>query len=400
MSINTLLLIDVFHMKNINASYGFKNGDAILKQLKKLIKSVVKYEINNVIACLFKNHVRTEVYRHYSDVIALLIHEDLPRSAILQIKDIILQRLLTHQFIISNPRLNIHINITIGCSKSNEAKLLIIAEKALHHAKANLDSFLFFDENFYLNESTNNNLVELIKYNIDNRTVEPYFQAIMSNKDNTVIKYEALMRLFDKEGNVLPPAVFLEKAKNYRLYVELMKILINKTFDIIVKHQIDVSINLEYNDMINPIIRSLIIERIKAEDIGRHLTIEILESERIQDFEAINSLIHKLKKYSISIAIDDFGTGFSNYENILKLHVDYLKIDGSLIQRIDEEIYMSLIKSIVMFCKQQNIFIIAEFVTDIKTQRYVESLEIDYSQGYYIQKPMKIAHILEMSDEK
>ena len=96
----------------------------------------------------------------------------------------------------------------------------------------------------------------------------------------------------------------------------------------------------------------------------------------------------------MSIAIDDFGTGFSNYEYIVKLNVDYLKIDGSLIQRIDEEIYMNLIKSIVMFCRKQNIKTVAEYVSDLKIQRYVHSLGIDYSQGYYIQKPVPIEQIM------
>ena len=76
------------------------------------------------------------------------------------------------------------------------------------------------------------------------------------------------------------------------------------------------------------------------------------------------------------------------------MNVDYLKIDGSLIQKIDEDIYMNLIKSIVMFCEQQNIKLIAEYVSDLKIQRYVKSLGIDYSQGYYIQKPISIEQII------
>ena len=56
-------------------------------------------------------------------------------------------------------------------------------------------------------------------------------------------------------------------------------------------------------------------------------------------------------------------------------------------------IYTNLIKSIVMFCNKQNIKLVAEYVSDIKILRYVKSLGIDYSQGYYIQKPLSIEHI-------
>ena len=104
--------------------------------------------------------------------------------------------------------------------------------------------------------------------------------------------------------------------------------------------------------------------------------------------------------YGVKIAIDDFGTGFSNYENILNLDIDYIKIDGSLIKKIDKDIYLNLIKSIVLFSKQQNIKVIAEFVSDLKTLRYVKNIKIDYSQGYHIGKPMNIDELLKVSDEK
>lgn len=381
-------------MKNINASYGFKNGNAVIKQLNKLIKTDIKREINNMLMRNFALKANCKITRHYSDVIALTIYADLTQTAILKIKDIIIQHLLVHQFILTQPKLHIYINATIGCSKSADNNLIIYAEKALHNAKKNLDSFLFFDANLYKNEASNNDLVELIKYNIQNKKVTPYFQAIYCNTTNNIVKYEALMRIFDKQGNVLSPNIFLEKAKSYRLYVQLMQILIEKVFDNILKYKMNVSINLDYNDIINPLIRDIITTQIHQQDLGKYLTIEILESERIQDFDIINDFIREVKKYDVNIAIDDFGTGFSNYEYILKLHVDYLKIDGSLIQKIDEDIYRNLITSIINFCKKEKIKTVAEFVSDLKIQRRVKSLGIDFSQGFYIQKPTPINQLL------
>ncbi|WP_022941777.1 EAL domain-containing protein [Psychromonas hadalis] len=392
--IKTLFLIDILHMKDINASYGFKNGDAVIKQLKVIIKALLKNEINNMLMDTFGVKIVGKVVRHHSDVFSVTFYDNLSETSILKIRDIITKKLITHQFKVFNPEIQININTTIGCSKSSSKDLIIYAEKALYNAKQNFEFFVFFDSNLYKNESSSKSLIELIQYNIENKKVEPYFQAICCNKEDKTVKYEALMRLFDKDGNMLLPGAFLEKAKSYRLYVQLMQILINKVFDIIILHKIHANINLEYNDIINPLISDNIIARIQQEDIGKYLTIEILESERIQNFDIINEFIYKVKEYGVSIAIDDFGTGFSNYEYILKLNVDYLKIDGSLIQKIDEDIYMNLIKSIVMFCGKQNIKIVAEYVSDLKIQRYVKSLGIDYSQGYYIQKPISIEQIV------
>lgn len=142
------------------------------------------------------------------------------------------------------------------------------------------------------------------------------------------------------------------------------------------------------------------ISKIRKNNIGPYLTIEILESEKIANFNIVNDFISEVKKYDVKIAIDDFGTGFSNYEYILNLNVDYIKIDGSLIKKIDEDIYLNLIKSIVQFCKQQEIQIVAEFVSDLKILRYVKAIGIDYSQGYHIGRPVKIEEIIGEKNEK
>ena len=148
---------------------------------------------------------------------------------------------------------------------------------ALKNAKLNYKSYMYYDSNLFKNESLNHNLVDIIKYNIDENKIEPYFQAIYDNNSNNIYKYEALMRLFDKEGNIILPHTFLEKARKYRLYDKLMVIMINKVFDIIKEYSINVSINLEYNDIVNPIIKDLIINRLQKDNTGKYFTIEILE---------------------------------------------------------------------------------------------------------------------------
>ena len=258
---------------------------------------------------------------------------------------------------------------------------------------------MYYDSNLYKNHFLNEELLSTLHRSIKEETVEPYFQPIQDNKTSKIIKYEALMRIFDKEGNLIMPQAFLGKARKYRLFNKLMKILILKVINYIKKYEIDVSINLDYNDILNPTIKNLIINNIKDTKIGSHLTIEILESKKINNFYLVNDFINDLKKYNVQIAIDDFGSGFSNYEHILNINTDFIKLDGSLIKKIDEDIYYNLVKSIVLFCKEQNIKVVAEFVSDLKILRYVKSLDIDYSQGYYIGKAVHIDEIIGKIDE-
>ena len=51
--------------------------------------------------------------------------------------------------------------------------------------------------------------------------IVPYFQPIRDNRTKKICKYEALMRLSDKECNIYSPGQFLEISKNYHLYLQL-----------------------------------------------------------------------------------------------------------------------------------------------------------------------------------
>ena len=389
--IKTLFLIDILYMKDLNAIYDFKNGDFIIKQLKYILKNKTK----DLIKKELQRNINIQINNTHADVFEILIHDNLDMEEIKNIKNLIYENIVSNNFKLIKNHSTINIDVTIGCAKSNDKYLKIYAEKALYNAKINFLHYMYYDSFLYKNESVNENLLDILNYNVDNNLVEPYFQAIMDNTNDEIVKYEALMRIFDINGQILMPNVFIHKAKKCRLYNKLMEIMIDKIIVYILEYKIHVSINLDYTDILNPHIKKILINKIRNNNVGQYLTLEILESEKVSNYDIVNDFINNIKKFGVKIAIDDFGTGFSNYENILNLNLDYIKIDGSLIKKINEDIYLNLIKSIVLFSKQQNIKIVAEFVSDLKTLRYVKNIQIDYSQGYYIGKPMSIQELLE-----
>ncbi|XOB63399.1 EAL domain-containing protein [Campylobacterota bacterium DY0563] len=382
----TIFIVDVLYMKDLNAFYGFKNGDFILSQLYKLLKNKVKKEIS----FFLKKNICIEIKNEHVDVFTITIYDELVEMDIMEVKNIIFNNIMSSQFFLINTKNAIDIDVTIGCAKGKDKDLLIYAERALQNAKMNYIHFMYYDSKLYKNHFINEELLTTLHRNIKDKTVEPYFQAIQDNKTSKIVKYEALMRIYDKEGNIIMPQAFIEKARKYRLFNKMMEILILKVIKYIKKYKIEVSINLDYSDILNPTMKNIIIDNIKNSKVGKYLTIEILESKKISNYYLVNDFINDLKAYDVKIAIDDFGSGFSNYEHILNINTDYIKLDGSLIKKIDVDVYYNLVKSIVQFCKEQNIKVVAEFVSDLKIYRYVKSLDIDYSQGYYISKPEKI----------
>ena len=392
-NIKTLFLVDILYMKDLNAIYDFKNSDFIIRQLDSILKTNIKELIKEEL----KRNIYINIKNTHADVFEIYLLDDLSIEEIVIVKNIIYESIVSNNFKLLDNYGTINIDITIGCAKSEDQHIKIYAEKALYNAKLNFIHYMYYDSFLYKNESVNENLLDVLNYSIENNLVEPYFQAIMDNKTNKIVKYEALMRIFDKEGRMLMPNNFIYKAKKCRLYNKLMEILIDKIIVYILKYKIHISINLDYTDILNPQIKKALVSKIKSNNIGEYLTLEILESEKVSSFDTVNEFINDVKQFGVKIAIDDFGTGFSNYENILNLNIDYIKIDGSLIRKINEDIYLNLIKSIVLFSKQQNIKVVAEFVSDLKILRYVKNIEIDYSQGYYIGKP---THIQELFGEE
>jgi EAL domain-containing protein (putative c-di-GMP-specific phosphodiesterase class I)/GGDEF domain-containing protein len=386
----TLFLIDILNMQDLNAIYNFDNGNYIIKQLN----SILKIETKNSIEKILNHKSNIKIKNSHADIFEILIYDDLTIKEIIKVKNLIYENIVSCNFKLLNKNFQINIDVTIGCSKSADDRTKVYAEKALNNAKQDFLHYSYYDSYLYKNELINEDLVETISYSIEYNLVEPYFQAIMDNNTNKIVKYEALMRIFDKDGNMVMPNVFIHKAKKCRLYNKLMEMLFDKIIIYILKYKIHVSINLDYIDILNPQIKKTLLSKIKKNRIGSYLTLEILESEKVSNFELVNKFINETKQYGVKIAIDDFGTGFSNYENILNLDINYIKIDGSLIRKIDETIYLNLIKSIVSFSKEQNIKIVAEFVSDLKILRYVKSVGIDYSQGYQIGKPLHINDII------
>jgi EAL domain-containing protein (putative c-di-GMP-specific phosphodiesterase class I) len=103
------------------------------------------------------------------------------------------------------------------------------------------------------------------------------------------------------------------------------------------------------------------------------------------------NFIKKVKFLGCKIAIDDFGSGYSNFEQLLKLDIDYLKIDASLIKNIDTNRDSEIMtKSIISFAKEMGLKTIAEFVSTQAVFNKVKVLGVDYAQGYYIGKPSNL----------
>ncbi|EQB40115.1 hypothetical protein M947_03575 [Sulfurimonas hongkongensis] len=368
-----LAIINIDNFSELNDFYGYEVGDYIIKQVGQHISGVTR-------------HKNTYTYHIQGDEYVLFNHDidkDEFEKNIHKLVDIFADISVE----VDEEELNF--NFTIGVSFESKDKILPSADMALKVAKRNNENIVVFSEAISLNKEYENNIywTKKIRGAIFEDSFIPVYQPIINNKTNKIEKYESLVRMKDKD-RLISPFFFLEISKKTKYYSTITKIMIEKSFERFKDSSIEFSINITIEDILNNEIKEYIYNMLIKYSIASRVVFEIVETESIENFKAVLGFINKIKELGSKIAIDDFGTGYSNFDYLMKLNADYIKIDGSLIKEIDtNKQAQAVVSTIVDFAKRMDIKTIAEFVENKNIQNKVIELGIDYSQGYFFSEP-------------
>ncbi|WP_373000170.1 EAL domain-containing protein [Sulfurimonas sp.] len=369
-----LMIINIDSFQEINDLYGDEAGDKLLKEFAAFLHKNIPSE--------------GALYRLHSDEFAYLCQKGIDLKEFLMFASLISERISQESFKIDS-KSEVNLSATIGMAYGTET-LLVNADTALVVAKKNRKHYLLYNESMAMAKEYEKNFswTKRLKKAIDENRIVPLFQPIVDAKTQKIVKYESLMRIVDEDNTYIAPIHFLELAKRNKLYHQLTKIMIDKTFEKFRDVSYLVSINISVEDILNRDIYNFILEKLRSSQMGGRVIFEIIESEGIENFDEVIEFINEVKKYGARVSIDDFGTGYSNFEYLMKLKVDYIKIDGSMIKNIDTNKNSQLItQTIVDFAKKMNIQTVAEFVYSKNIFDKVLELDVDFAQGYYFGEP-------------
>lgn len=372
-----ILLINIDNFKEMNDLYGHEIGDKLLQTLAESIKKVAQI------------HQLTP-YKMPSDEYALLLSRVLDMDTFDRICQAVLHSLNESYYEIEG--ITILANVTIGADFSLDTQCDLIgrADMALKTAKKQALSFLKYNDSLHIKEEYRNNVLwsKKLKDAIDTNRFALFYQGVHDGKTKDVYEYEALIRIIDTDGSIISPNYFLDIAKKTRLYSHITTFVIHAIFNQLRTTPHSYSINLSVADILNNDIKTMLYTLLAGSDVGNRLIFEILESEGIENHTEISSFISHVKTFGCRISIDDFGTGYSNFAHILQLNVDFIKIDGSLIKRLDIDLSaQDIVRTIVEFAHRLNIKVVAEFVHSQDVYDECKEIGIDYLQGYYLSEP-------------
>jgi len=370
--LHTLLLLNINNFSYINTAYGFEVGDKLLIEISKILKN--NFNINNI-------------FRINSDEFVLLFNgEKSITDSVLDIQNYF------YNMTIDIESISINVSFTYGGAVGNK-DLLQNGALALKQAKENGKNHLhIFNKNVdnisHLGRKTfiaSNNLLHTA---LEKNRVIPYFQGIYDNKNQRITKYESLVRII-QDDKVISPYHFLEPARLSGLLPEITKIMIEKSFEVMSKNSYSFSINITEDDLS----RNYLIDYLKEKSSKYYiepnrLILEILEGVSSTGKHSNIEQLTELKALGYNLAIDDFGAEYSNFERVLDLDIDFLKIDAKYIKDIDKNPKSyEIARAISFFAKNANIPCVAEFVHNESVQNIIKDLGIDYSQGYYFSEP-------------
>ena len=369
-----LMIVNIDSFQEINDLYGDEAGDKLLIEFSKFLNDVAPQQ--------------NALYRLHSDEFAYVCRGGIDAKEIAYFASLISDKISKKSFYI-NSKSEINISATIGIAHGSDM-VLPNADTALMVAKRDKKDFLIYDESMAMSKEYEKNFLwnKRLKQAIEEDRIVPVFQPIVDSKTQEIVKYESLMRIKNDDGTFIAPIHFLELAKKNKMYHKLTKIMVDKTFEKFKNIDKQVSINLSVEDILNKEINEYILQKLSICPISHNIVFEIIESEGIENFDEVFKFINDIKNFNTKISIDDFGTGYSNFEYLMKLQVDYIKIDGSMIKNIDvDENSKMITQTIVEFAKKMNIQTVAEFVYSKEIYDEILELDVDFAQGYYFGEP-------------
>ncbi|CAA6815435.1 MAG: diguanylate cyclase/phosphodiesterase (GGDEF & EAL domains) with PAS/PAC sensor(s) [uncultured Sulfurovum sp.] len=362
-------LADIDFFKRVNNRHGQKNGDKVITEIIKIIVTFLK---------------RDDKFIQYSgeEFLLLLDKDTRTEKELRKLLEEIKLAVYRANFEIGDEKFNLSISMGVLLNTEIQKSLQDVihkADTALYEAKHNgRNRISYFDisqpKRLYR---------EKLKEMIESDKLVCYYQPIRDLETSALHHYEALLRIEDGDNIIFPDKILPDLEDSY-LYTHLTKRVIEFNIDMLRKDsKMSISINLSADDLVNDAILSILAQN---SDLSDRLLVEILENKSV-DYKRVELSIQKLKLFGYKICIDDFGSGHSNLNHLLKLSIDFLKIDGSIIKEIhhDKRAY-SLVKTFASFCEQNDIEVIAEFIDNQEVVDILKSFGVKFGQGWYFSK--------------
>ncbi len=244
------------------------------------------------------------------------------------------------------------------------------------------------------NLNINNKIVGAINRGIEKNEILTFYQSKWSIEKDRVVGAEALVR-WNQDGTFIPPGIFINQIEESDVIIDVSKIVIRDAIRMCKKivDNVDsdfvISVNIAPYQLANQNIKDFIEAELVLNNLApKNFEIEITERSFVDQNPRVLHELASLERLGVKISLDDFGTGYSSLSYLNDLPLDIIKIDRSLILKIDVDKKSSnLLINIINMMHDLDLEVVAEGVETEEQVEFLKSTNCNMIQGYYYSKP-------------
>ena len=381
----SIVIFDLDRFKEVNDIQGHHVGDLLLK-----------YVAQKVTATMRKTDI---VARLGGDEFGMLLPGVSADSAEVIVKKILAalnQRVKLEDYVVDCAS-------SMGIASYPEhdediPRLLLKADMAMYAAKRANVGYRIYTPEIEMVASRNIELQHELRYAIENKQLQLYYQPKVSHHTGSIVGVEALVRWNHPVRGLVTPDDFIPLAEATGLIQPLTLWVLQAAIKQSVTwheagHNFTIAINLSTRNLLDGDLPGRIAKLLATYKANpRWLMLEITESSVMAEpTRALETLV-KLNKMGIQLSLDDFGTGYSSLAYLRKLPVSEIKIDKSFIKDMEIDTNDTVIvRSTIALGHNLGMKVVAEGVENIEIWELLTALGCDASQGYYMSRPIPVS---------
>lgn len=226
--------------------------------------------------------------------------------------------------------------------------------------------------------------------------IEVFYQPIFSTKENRFTSAEALCRIYNENGDFIPPARFIEVAEKNGMILKLGERVFEKVCQFLqsgMPQQLGIKyieVNLSVVQCSYELLSQQFIHIMEEYQIDpSQINLEITETGSVSTRKIMLENMQKLINYGVQFSLDDFGTGNSNLNYIVDMPVNIVKFDRSMTNSYFNNGKAKYVMDAAMhMIHGMELQIVSEGIETEEQLDTMKELDISYIQGYYFSKPL------------